>query len=591
MKEPKLELIQCRRCIDEFSQIKLLNDLTWDEIEKVWFLHIQYVLKEESKLIEKQTEWYITLSDNYPIGNINIYPAVKNGICNTFYHQNNNGVESQSGLWRKGKLCLDNPINDAMGLQQEPNSIQGKLRWHLERFILWVETANKNELISKDDFFELPALNINNLDLIVFDEDLVSYMEWEDSGRNSGIFTMVSKNDIKYVNTFVSLDGTICRKVSWGDFVPKESDDSYIGIWILLNEIPVIKNWQAPNTFGELKDALNLQGVELKSLLSPLLNRIRDGKKHYMLIGFPVPERFGDKPFCYHWWSCMLPVLSSGNKIEPGFRRNSMGWLYRDYLRVLNSSTILNWSETENWNQKQTMQRGMFDGVITKNRFIIIGGGAVGSMIAEQLVRSGMRNISIMDADKICVGNLTRHTLTIDDVDKYKSKQLAKRLNSINCHVRAQGLISFLRHDNIDVLNKYDVIIDCTGKDDVLNIISDLDIHKFFCSVSVGYKAERMYFVYNNGQRFNSNMFFNAIHKYVKADNEMMSIDGLPWDGIGCWHPVFPAYAYDIQLATTVATMVLTGLISKEHIGQMQLIYEKKYDENGLLVNYERIYE
>lgn len=561
----------------------------WDDYEKIWFLHIQVKLNSDSKSIPQKTEWYVTIPEKYPEGKVRVYPAIKNGISDTFYHQANNGEKSANGLWRKGDLCLKNALDDVAGIDQEPND-EFKLLWNINRLLLWIEKANKDELVTNGNFFELPDVGEKRTDLFIFDEDEVSFMQWEDTAENSGIFSMkFAGNNKIFVDTFRGLGGSICKQTAWGNYVSEKTSTDYVGIWILLEELPVINQWQVPNTYGELKKAFELQGISLKEKLLPLLDKIRDGKKHPLLIGFPIPERFGDDPFCYHWWSCVLPEVSFKSNVEPGFRPNPKGWIYRDFLRIFKDSMILDWSRTENWNHKQITRRGMFKRQITRNRFIVIGAGAIGSVIAEQLVRSGVWSISVMDGDLLSVGNLTRHTLTIHDVDKFKTVALAERLNNINCHVRAKALTSYLDISNIDILDDYDIIIDCTAKDNVLELFSHLKKTKTICSVSVGYKAEKMYFLYYKGNQFTINLFDQRVIEYTNQDKKKIISDELPWDGTGCWNPVFPAYSYDMQMAGTVATIAITDLIKNNDIIARCLVYQKKYDENGIFMCYERI--
>lgn len=590
MKEQNTTLIQSRRCIDEFNQIELLHDLIWDDYEKIWFLHIKVKLASKSKSIPQETEWYVTIPDKYPEGKVCVYPSIENGISDTFYHQANNGEKSANALWRKGDLCLINPMDDVAGIDQEPKNAEFKLLWNIKRLLLWIEQANNDELVYDGDFFELPDVKVKRTNLFIFDEDEVSFMQWEDFTENSGVFSMKFAGDNKiFVDTFRGLRGDTCKQTAWGSYVSEKNTTDYKGIWMLLEQIPVVNRWQVPNTYGELKKALERQGIFLKELLLPLLDKIRDGKEHPLLIGFPVPERFGDEPFCYYWWSCILPVISCKSNVEPGFRQNRKGWIHRDFLRIFKDSMTLNWSRTENWNHRQITHRGMFERQITKNRFIVIGAGAIGSVIAEQLVRSGVWNISVMDGDLLSVGNLARHTLTINDVDKLKAVALAERLNSINCHVRAKALTSYLDTSNVNVLDDYDIIIDCTAKDSVLELLSYLKKTKIICSVSVGYKAEKMYFLYYKGNEFSGNLLDQRIIEFTKQDKKRIVDDELPWDGIGCWNPVFPAYSCDMQMAAAVATVAMTDLIKKNNIGTMCFVYQKKFDGNGIFMGYERI--
>ena len=63
----------------------------------------------------------------------------------------------------------------------------------------------------------------------------------------------------------------------------------------------------------------------------------------------------------------------------------------------------------------------------------------------------------------------------------------------------------------------------------------------------------------------------------------------LPWEGIGCWSPVFPALAPDVQLTASFATNILKELIEKDIDGKKFYIYEREIDEDGVLKGFVRV--
>ncbi len=63
-----------------------------------------------------------------------------------------------------------------------------------------------------------------------------------------------------------------------------------------MNQIPVVNEWQAPETFGELLVACEKQHINIMCVLQNIVSKIRDGKRHLLLIGFPVPRIFGGDP-------------------------------------------------------------------------------------------------------------------------------------------------------------------------------------------------------------------------------------------------------------------------------------------------------
>ena len=115
---------------------------------------------------------------------------------------------------------------------------------------------------------------------------------------------------------------------------------------------------------------------------------------------------------------------------------NRSGHHVRDSLLILNENNKIEWSYSQNWNQNQILNRGMFKRRVIRKKYAIIGAGAIGSMVSELLVRSGVWKLLIMDGDILSVGNLSRHTLAIKDINHAKATGLKERLESINSHVR-----------------------------------------------------------------------------------------------------------------------------------------------------------
>ena len=70
---------------------------------------------------------------------------------------------------------------------------------------------------------------------------------------------------------------------------------------------------------------------------------------------------------------------------------------------------------------------------IAQKRVIIFGVGGVGSWCAESLVRSGIRHLTIVDSDRVCITNVNRQLMaTTKTVGQVKVNALKKRLLSIN---------------------------------------------------------------------------------------------------------------------------------------------------------------
>jgi len=100
---------------------------------------------------------------------------------------------------------------------------------------------------------------------------------------------------------------------------------------------------------------------------------------------------------------------------------------------------------------------------IGEARVIVFGVGGVGSWCAESLVRSGIRNLTIVDSDRVCITNVNRQLqATLQTVGKVKTDALRERLLTINPHARVTALQKIYTAGTADDfdLNGYDYIID-----------------------------------------------------------------------------------------------------------------------------------
>lgn len=98
---------------------------------------------------------------------------------------------------------------------------------------------------------------------------------------------------------------------------------------------------------------------------------------------------------------------------------------------------------------------------ISKINVLIVGIGGVGGTALEALVRSGVKNITIIDKDVFSESNLNRQILsTRDSIGLYKVDVGINRYKSINPDVNITGLKINLDEKNVNELEYFDFIID-----------------------------------------------------------------------------------------------------------------------------------
>lgn len=110
---------------------------------------------------------------------------------------------------------------------------------------------------------------------------------------------------------------------------------------------------------------------------------------------------------------------------------------------------------------------------IASAKVAIVGVGGVGGAVLEGLVRSGIKNIKIIDNDNVDITNLNRQIIAnMDNIGLKKVDVAEKRAKSINPECNITALATFLTKNNLEILNDYDYIIDAcdtiTTKKDII---------------------------------------------------------------------------------------------------------------------------
>ena len=96
-------------------------------------------------------------------------------------------------------------------------------------------------------------------------------------------------------------------------------------------------------------------------------------------------------------------------------------------------------------------------------RVLIVGVGGVGSWCAESLVRSGIRRLTIVDSDRVCVTNVNRQLMaTAHTVGQVKVEALRSRLLDINPDAEVTAVQDIFCAETAAAfrLEEYDYIID-----------------------------------------------------------------------------------------------------------------------------------
>ncbi len=134
--------------------------------------------------------------------------------------------------------------------------------------------------------------------------------------------------------------------------------------------------------------------------------------------------------------------------------------------------------------------------LIAQKRVIIFGVGGVGSWCAESLVRSGIRQLTIVDSDRVSITNVNRQLMaTTKTVGQVKVEALKERLLTINPAAEITALQQIFSEESASnfCLEDFDYIIDAIDslKDKAALILLACQTKaKFFSSMGAALKLD-----------------------------------------------------------------------------------------------------
>ena len=101
--------------------------------------------------------------------------------------------------------------------------------------------------------------------------------------------------------------------------------------------------------------------------------------------------------------------------------------------------------------------------LISSQHVILFGVGGVGSWCAEALVRSGIKNLTLVDPDRVNISNMNRQLpATVSAIGEIKVDVLKKRLLDINPDAQIEAIAQIYTEETAAtfMLHTYDYIVD-----------------------------------------------------------------------------------------------------------------------------------
>lgn len=521
------------------------------------------------------SNWHLVISVSGITTHIRIYPDEKLGIKAQFPHQALNLAPDDNKIWRTGSPCLERPISTFKreGWTGEPTELDARIDWHLGRLLAWIDAAAEGRLLATGDPLELPVLPLTIPRVTLgFWEDSDDLAWWANIQQPWGFATIAGipgSIGTNIIVDFMNPQQVSIKSPSWGRGVPRHPG-RIDAVWIIMPALTVGAPWSLPSTWKDFVDYCSEVSIDIPAILADAGAKLRHIERpkialpQTLLIGFPMTEIEGSSPERIHWLAFGNMKTARRTDVRHGFSDRANARRKWDMALATETRPIA-YIATNNWAPDQLRRRGEADVSVRNKSVLILGGGALGSAVAENLVRMGVTRIGIVDADRLTIGNLSRHKLTMCNLGWTKAKALAAELNETMPDANVDGFeFTFPPSKNEDrqKLEGWEVIVDCTAEDAVLHAMADYtwDGIKVFVSLSMTWRASGL-FAYADEQA--SFPAVDAIERFLASSKKPDDDNIALMEGIGCWHPVFPASADDVQLWAAIGTKFIQRAVLK----------------------------
>ena len=197
---------------------------------------------------------------------------------------------------------------------------------------------------------------------------------------------------------------------------------------------------------------------------------------------------------------------------------------------------------------------------------LLIGVGGVGGAVAHMLVRAGVKNLTIMDFDKVSDSNINRQFVAFQStIGKYKVDVLEQQLKDINPAINLTALNQKFDSANKIDLTAYTMIVDCI--DDIKAkqyLISRASEHNLnlLCSMGAGNRyADNPHFEVVDIFKTQNDALAKLLRKYCKEQNiKHLKVCYTPSLAIKS-SPVGSISYYPVAMACTITHYVINQLI------------------------------
>ena len=263
--------------------------------------------------------------------------------------------------------------------------------------------------------------------------------------------------------------------------------------------------FEYPETVYSLLNEFDSHGIKYTPFILLLAEYSRQstrGTPLNVVIGTPMRRVVAGGPALQHlavWQICSGDadkLRQLGRSLQPYGTAKRRASVIEAVCKWAVSSKV-GWCNVEEMRPEVTIRRDHASPMawFSGKRVAIWGCGAVGTHVAESIVRADAKAVELVDNKRVAPGVLVRQGFEDADIGRCKADALAERLKRINPDLKTvvSGVDLIARLTAPDAIPRVDLIIDCTASVTVRTVLErvlkDVDSHPAIASIAIDSQA------------------------------------------------------------------------------------------------------
>ena len=530
--------------INSMLDIKLIEQI----IEKIPFVKNILEIKKSEIIINGSFTIFFDGLDKELIFRFEIYPQYPlkyhDNESITFY---NDELIELNHVMESGSICIHN---------SHSTDLKKKLIYDFQSLKQWIEKY----YIEKDNDVKYEHIiveehNVGDINYSYLFTEIDFKFTAGDFGSVNISLLHNSYYKEKKLNNYIVQNfilGDSEFKCKWNTYYKniKSSED---GIFYFLGQTPAHHNKFIYKNWGQFQGLLSNQFLDSLHDFDKSNSKKLKGNLLPIFIGYTT---LNDD---IHWQVALLKIG------ELPIKGEKTKFLDRNIWQTKLVNDKINWALSRDSSYKYFFGRGTLVNDIIDKKILVIGVGAIGSMVAKTLTKCGCRYIDIADYDVKEPENVCRSEYMF----QYGMADKTTELYHILCNISPFVEINILKSEYFELIskihykdteskllleeniNEYDIVFDCTTDNDLMYILNSLTLTNDVINISITNHAKELVC------GFYPNIYNFILKQYETILNN--DTDNL-YEPLGCWSPTFKASYNDIDLLVQFALKYINVL-------------------------------